>query len=263
MKAGLIDRAEDAFGALEGTPFETEARLALLGLHERSRDWSGAIEIASRLEQAGTGSFAARIAHYHCELAAEAQDHGDSAAADAHLAQAQAAAPQAARPLIQRAQRLALASDAAAALAVYADLRLRDPGSFVRVAADYAACAQHADQADAAREVLGAMFQRQPGLDLLRALALLEGGAPGGSPRLAALLRDQPSLSAAIELLDVPCAQWPAAAQASMREAVARAARPLQRYRCAACGFESQRHFWQCPGCLGWDSFPPQRIEEL
>jgi lipopolysaccharide biosynthesis regulator YciM len=44
---------------------------------------------------------------------------------------------------------------------------------------------------------------------------------------------------------------------------VARAARPLQRYRCAACGFEAQRHFWQCPGCLSWDSFPQQRIEEL
>jgi lipopolysaccharide assembly protein B len=40
------------------------------------------------------------------------------------------------------------------------------------------------------------------------------------------------------------------------------AARPLQRYRCAACGFEAQHYFWQCPGCLSWDSYPPQRIEE-
>jgi len=22
-------------------------------------------------------------------------------------------------------------------------------------------------------------------------------------------------------------------------------------------------HFWQCPGCLNWDTFPAQRIEEL
>ena len=40
---------------------------------------------------------------------------------------------------------------------------------------------------------------------------------------------------------------------------VERAAKPLQRYRCAACGFEAQHYFWQCPGCLGWDSYPPQR----
>ena len=49
---------------------------------------------------------------------------------------------------------------------------------------------------------------------------------------------------------------------ADVRSAVTRAAKPLQRYRCAACGFEAQRHFWQCPGCLSWDSYPPLRIEE-
>jgi lipopolysaccharide assembly protein B len=43
---------------------------------------------------------------------------------------------------------------------------------------------------------------------------------------------------------------------------VERAAAPLARYRCAACGFEAQRWFWQCPGCLGWDTFPPLRIED-
>ena len=49
---------------------------------------------------------------------------------------------------------------------------------------------------------------------------------------------------------------------ADVRTAVTRAARPLQRYRCAACGFEAQRHFWQCPGCLTWDSYPALRLEE-
>ena len=45
--------------------------------------------------------------------------------------------------------------------------------------------------------------------------------------------------------------------------ALQRAVRPLQRYRCAACGFESQHYFWQCPGCLSWDSYPPRHVEEL
>ncbi|MGZ5252550.1 MAG: tetratricopeptide repeat protein, partial [Caldimonas sp.] len=39
MKAGLFDRAESAYQALAGTSFDTESRLALLDLHERSRDW--------------------------------------------------------------------------------------------------------------------------------------------------------------------------------------------------------------------------------
>ena len=58
LKAGLFDRAESAYRALEGTPFDTEARLALLQLQERSRDWRAAADSASRLESAGTGSFA-------------------------------------------------------------------------------------------------------------------------------------------------------------------------------------------------------------
>jgi len=47
-----------------------------------------------------------------------------------------------------------------------------------------------------------------------------------------------------------------------LQEALVTAAKPLQRYRCAACGFESQRYFWQCPGCHGWDTYPPRRIED-
>jgi len=48
-----------------------------------------------------------------------------------------------------------------------------------------------------------------------------------------------------------------------VRDAVTRAAQPLHRYRCAACAFEAQHYFWQCPGCLSWDSYPPQRLEDL
>jgi lipopolysaccharide biosynthesis regulator YciM len=263
MKAGLFDRAEEAFRALEGTPFETEARLALLALAERSRDWRLAAEVAGLLEKSGTGSFANRIAHYLCELSAEADERGDADSAADLLDKAQAAAPQAARPLVQRAQRLGRLAQPAAALAAWDLLRQRNPEAFSRLAGDYAACALAAGQAEVARQALLPMFQQTPGIDLLRALALLDGTSPGASPLLMDLLREQPSLSAALELLDTPRASWPEAARQSVRDAVARAARPQQRYRCAGCGFEAQRHFWQCPGCLGWDTFPPQRIEEL
>ena len=263
MKAGLFDRAEEAFRALQGSPFETEARLALLGLAERSRDWRTAAEVAALLEKSGTGSFANRIAHYHCELSLEAEARGDEAAAVQLLDKAHANAPQSPRPLVQRAQRLGRQGDHAAAWAAWGELRQRCPEACARLAGEVAACAQAAGQTEAAVQALAPLFDQHPGIDLLRALATLEGTAPGQSPRLLTLLREQPSLSAALELLDRPRADWTDEARLGVREAVARAARPNQRYRCAACGFEAQRHFWQCPGCLGWDTFPPQRIEEL
>ncbi len=261
MKAGLFDRAEAAFRALDGTPFETEARLDLLSLAERSRDWGAAVELALLLEKSGTASFATRIAHYRCEQALEAEQRGRPDEASALLDQAQTAAPQAARPLVQRAQHLALQGDAMAAMAVWTELGQHNPGAFVRLAGEYADCALATGQVDVAQQALATRFALQPGIDLWRALAKLDSS--GTMPRLMDLLREQPSLSAAIELLDTPRQTWPESARQSARDSLALAARPLQRYRCAACGFEAQRHFWQCPGCLGWDSFPQQRIEEL
>jgi lipopolysaccharide biosynthesis regulator YciM len=76
-------------------------------------------------------------------------------------------------------------------------------------------------------------------------------------------MREHPTLTAAQNLLmsgDTEALQGEALA--SLRDAVARAAKPLQRYRCAACAFEAQHYFWQCPGCLNWDTYPPQRLED-
>ena len=51
LKAGLLDRAEDALRKLEGTPFEAQARLALLANYERSRDWPQAAEHRQQARQ--------------------------------------------------------------------------------------------------------------------------------------------------------------------------------------------------------------------
>jgi lipopolysaccharide biosynthesis regulator YciM len=101
-------------------------------------------------------------------------------------------------------------------------------------------------------------------VELLNALQDLEGEPTAAQlPRLLTQLRAHPSLSAAQLLLAMPPEAWTAEAWQAMRQALARSAGPLQRYRCAACGFEAQRYFWQCPGCLSWDSYPPQRIDAL
>ena len=53
LKAGLLDRAEAALRKLDDTAYATEARLALLAIYERSRDWEQAIQIAKTLESGG------------------------------------------------------------------------------------------------------------------------------------------------------------------------------------------------------------------
>src|SRR5678816_3755674 len=90
MKAGLFDRAEDAYKALAGSAFDTESRLALLDLHERAREWQSAIEAAHQTE-----------------------------AADAAIAEAREVAPRDARPLLLAGERAAARGDPAEALRLW------------------------------------------------------------------------------------------------------------------------------------------------
>jgi lipopolysaccharide biosynthesis regulator YciM len=278
MRAGLFDRAEAAWNKLLGTSFDGEARLALLSLHERSRDWAGACTDAAELERRGAGSFASRLAHYHCELALEAEARGDFAQAEAELDKAREAAPTAARPLMTRGQRLARQGQLQQALQTWETLLTVAPASFGLVAADYARATLQAHAtaaqtgADAssvahllnhARATLDKAYAQTPMLAVLRALHSLQTDETAVRETLVAHAKTQPTLSAAQALLAQPRDSWSDDSIAAVRAAVDRAARPLQRYRCAACGFEAQHWFWQCPGCLGWDSFPPQPIEEL
>ncbi|HWP18691.1 MAG TPA: lipopolysaccharide assembly protein LapB [Burkholderiaceae bacterium] len=265
LKAGLFDRAETAYLALQDTDFRIDAWLALLTLYERSRDWAKAIEMARKLEGAGAGSFASRISHCWCEIALDADARGDARAAEEALQQARQAAPQAPRPLVLAGQRLARLGRHAEALQAWNELMTSNPQAFGLVAVDYATSAQSAGQSAAAAEKLRALYERLPSVDLLAALRQLEPHAEARREWLATQLRRQPSPSAAVHLLDESARQGrplsDEEAQA-LQLVVAQTAKPLQRYRCAACGFEASHYFWQCPGCQSWDSYPPRRLED-
>lgn len=265
LKAGLFDRAEAAYQALEGTSFRTDAWLALLTLYERSRDWGKAIDVARKLEAAGAGSFSNRIAHCWCEIALDADARGDAAAGDEALQKARAAMPQAARPLVIAGQRMARQERHPEALALWNELMTANPAAFALVALEYAASATAAAQQAEAIEKLRALYERAPSVDLLAALRQLEGDPAVRREWVAQHLAKQPSMSAALDLLDETSTQGQSLSALEtqrLQQVLAQSAKPLQRYRCAACGFEASHYFWQCPGCQSWDSYPPRRIED-
>ena len=262
MKAGLFDRAEAAYRALVSGEHDRESRLALLNLYERSRDWRNAAEMASALEASGAGSFGQRISHHWCEVALEADARQQGTEATEALAMAHKAAPQAPRPKLIAGQRARDAGLHAEAMTQWEALRQADLASFALVAQAYAEAAQACGQVERARSTLVGAHEALPSLDLIKALAALEGTALAESPLVLPYLQQQATLSAAQAILSRPATQWSDDCAQAVGKALDKAGRPLQRYRCAACGFEAHRYFWQCPGCLSWDSFPPQRIED-
>lgn len=266
LKAGLLDRAEDALLPLEGTPFEQEARLARLAIYERTRDWPQAAAIAARLHAAQQGDFSARQAHYLCEQALAASAQGDEAGARALLLQAQAVAPQAPRPLIERARQQQRCGEASACCDSIEQLAQQAPAALALAAPLLLEAASACARTPQAQALLAQHYAQAPSLDLLSALVQLDAAsgdsARPGRARYVQHLAHEPSLVAATQWLAGEPLQHEEH-HADVQRALEQATKPLLRYRCAACGFEARQHFWQCPGCQSWDSYPARRVEEL
>ncbi|QHE86990.1 lipopolysaccharide assembly protein LapB [Hydrogenophaga sp. BPS33] len=262
LKAGLLDRAESALHKLEGSEFEGEALLALLGICERSRDWPKAQQIAQRLEKAEQGSFATRLAHYQCEEAELALRANDTGRAQGLLEAAVRQSPQLARGWMALAALKAQSGDAMGAFDALLHLNRHAPQSLPLAAKMLADLAQTTGRQAEAVQVLEAGHARVPSMDVTEALASLDQDPIQARNRYMEHLKREPSL--------VIAARWMAGetlssttAQERVQATLDNASAPLKRYRCAACGFEARQHFWQCPGCQTWDSYPARRVEEL
>jgi lipopolysaccharide biosynthesis regulator YciM len=266
LKAGLLDRAEAALLKLEGTPYESQARLSLLASYERSRDWPQAALVAQKLTNSKQGSFQSRLAHYLCEKAASCLARQQPDEALSALKEAVAIAPDSARPRLDLAHLLMGQGNALAAYATLVAAINSSPAAIPLIARLLAEYALSAGTTDAALDLLRTNYDLSPSLDVLDAIVLLEASSTEASPSArdwyVRHLEREPSLVAA--------AKWIAGEKLEheqfhpqVQRALDHAVKPLTRYRCAACGFEAKQHFWQCPGCQTWDSYPARRVEEL
>lgn len=267
LKAGLLDHAEEALLKLDGTQHQEQAWLGLLALHERARDWPRAAELARRLQDAGQGDFSGRLAHYLCERAERMLDReNDPTGARRLLDEAITTVPDAARPRIQLAGMLAAEGDAAASLDELLALQSRAPQAVGLIASELVRLAQACGRLPEAIEHLEQAYESLPSVDVADALVLAQiaAGKPVDQAREGYVrhMSEEPSLIAASRWLSHEYLTADKAHDVIQRS-IEHAVRPLARYRCAACGFESQGYFWQCPGCQAWESFPPRRIEEL
>lgn len=265
LKAGLLDRAENALRKLGKTPFEAQSLLSLLAIYERSRDWPHASEIAEKLQTLGHGSFASRQAHYLCEQASAKVNLGELQQAQTLLAQAVGAAPQSPRPHIDLAMVTHRLGDTSTAYEILSALIVQDSLVIPLVAEQFGKLAKECQRTEQALALLQMSYKKNPSLDVLEAIVRLDALTPTGSSArdwYVKHLEREPSLIAA--------AQWISGEKLEheqfhpqVQRALDHAVTPLRRYRCAACGFEATQHYWNCPGCQAWDSYPARRIEEL
>ena len=272
LKAGLLDRAEDAFNRLEGSRYAAAALHHRLEIAQMVRDWPLAIAHAERLERDCGERHGHDIAHYRCELAAAALAKGSPEGREAarrEIAAASAADPAHPRPPLLAGE-LALADDdPAGAIAAWTPLVREAPAFLALVAAEWLSAHAALGRFDAGLSALERVHTEHPAVDTFAAIADALARERGQEEALAwarAGLERQPSLLALERLLAL---HLPLADEARrgdielMQRVVQPQARRLARYVCRHCGFKARQFYWQCPGCSRWDTYAPKRTEEI
>ncbi len=276
LKAGLIDRAEDAFNRLEGTAYAGAASRLRLEIAQRTHDWPRVIDLAR--DGPVDPAFDTRriVAHAFCELAIESLKARRFDEARAHAHEAREAAAEHPRPAIVLG-RIAFEQEAwGEAIRAWEPLAGRHPRYVALVARDWMEAGAR-DGGDRGLRAAIARMQRlehaAESTDLVKAVAEAIArldGKPAAAQWVRQILVTHPSLLGLQLLLDLshqePAGQTGSAAEmdeAALRTLVRRQAERMSRYVCSVCAFRAQHYYWQCPGCNRWDSYSPLRTEEL
>ena len=270
LKAGILDRAEEAFARLAEGPHAVEARRHLLEIFEQEKDWPRAIDMARSLASESGESHGKEISQYLCELAATETTHSRPDAARQHLDAALEENRKSVRASLQLGDLARAAGALDAAIEHWKGIESQNP-AYLAVAAQRLLDAHRAaGRAEEGLKLLTGYLEQYASLDLLDTvfqLTLEEKGAEAAYKLVRDELRRNPTLLGLDRLLE---AQIVAAGSPErrrdlelVRNLVHSHTRRLARYRCENCGFKARQFHWHCPACGGWETYPPRRSEEF
>ena len=265
LKAGILDRAEEAFRKLEKSPQAAAARRHLLEIYEQEKDWDRAIEM-TKLVQPDPRD----LAQYYCELAAAESAESRPDAARRHLEAALEANRKCVRASLLLGDLDKSQGNLDHAMEHWKRVESQNPAYLALVAQRLLDAYRDAGRAEEGLTLLTGYLERYPSLDLLDTVFQQTLEAKGAEQAYA-LVRDElkrnPTLLGLDRLLE---AQIIAAASPDqrrdlelVRSLVHGHTRRLARYRCETCGFKARQFHWRCPACGGWETYPPRRTEEF
>jgi lipopolysaccharide biosynthesis regulator YciM len=269
LKAGILDRAEEVFKKLQKGPHSpgaaAAARANLLEIYEQEKDWNRAIEMTRQVD-----ADPREVAQYYCELAASEAAQSRPDAARKHLDAALDANRKCVRASLQLGDLERDAGNTEQAIEQWKRIESQNPAYLALAAQRLFEAHREAGRAEDGLRLLADYLERYPSLDLLDTVfqQTLEAKGHEEAYRLVRdELRRNPTLLGLDRLLE---AQIIAAGSPDkrrdlelVRSLVHGHTRRLARYRCETCGFKARQFYWRCPGCGGWETYPPRRTEEF
>lgn len=266
LKVGLLDRAEEVFNKLLQTKAVEEAKRYLLEIYQLEKDWQRAITIAQELPDLASRR---DIAEYYCELAANEIMHSRPDTAREYLEAAMDQNRKCVRASLLEGDLLLQEGQVEKAIGAWTRIEQQDPQYLALAAQRLLDAYRRLGRKEEGTALLKAYLDRYPSLDLLDVVYQLVLEVEG-TEEAYRLVRDELHRTPTLLGLDkLMAARLPLVAPETRpdvelaKSIVQGYTRRLARYRCDNCGFKARQHYWRCPACGGWETYPPRRAEEF
>lgn len=266
MRAGLLDRAETLFSDLVTMDAHAPSALRhLIAIYQHERDWHKAIEHARRLEKMTDDSQASIIAHFYCELAEQAREHGALGEARDYLDRAFAAQPDSVRAHLVRGDMQLGDGRFDEAIATFETATRCDVEFVPEILPRLLDACTRGGREERVEPFLRELLVRYRGIAPVLALTRLIRDRQGEDEAvefLSAQLRQRPSVRGLTELIEATADRLQGDARDRflvLRDLTRRLLEGQAMYRCSRCGFGAKAHHWQCPSCKSWGSVRPIR----
>ncbi|RTL50426.1 MAG: lipopolysaccharide assembly protein LapB [Rhodocyclaceae bacterium] len=269
LKAGLLDRAEDIFLKLRGTARNEEALKFLLEIYQQEKEWAKAIAMAESLPGHSEHLWQKEIAEFHCELASSDLLNGRTAEALQQIRKALDANRKCVRANILEGDVALQQGDNETAIEAWKRVESQSPIYIALVAEKLMEAHRKLGRPEQGLQLLRGYLERHSSLDLLDVVVRAEqeqGGVEAAYTLVRDELRRNPTLLGLDKLLESQIMLAPPERRADLeliKNLIHGHTRRVARYCCDSCGFKARQFYWRCPGCGGWETYPPRRTEEF
>lgn len=271
MRAGLLDRAEGLFQELVELDLHRQRALyALRDIYQQERDWNRCLEVVAQITVLTGQPMTVEIAHYHCELAEDAQRKGDAPMARQQLTQALQADPHCARAAILEGRAALDDDDPARAVELFLRLAERNAAYVPEILPALMTALDQLGRRDL-RNLLDDLAQRHASAPLMLSLSEVvarEQSVEAAIDLLIDYLARYADLSVLERVLDLRIQDAGTDEKGRRRARIAQgvaghllARQPV--YQCEQCGFEARLLHWQCPSCKSWGTVVPVQPEPI
>ncbi|CAG7598182.1 lipopolysaccharide assembly protein LapB [Candidatus Vallotia tarda] len=269
LKAGLLDRAEEAFQRLYGSEYALSALQALLTIFEIEKEWHKAIVVAQQIEAMGILPLRKEISQFYCELTQEALQYKKIDNARIALKQALCSNPKNIRVTLLSGDIEIACNKPVQAINYWRQIEQQNPAYLLLVAHKLMQAYTAIGQSQKGVALLAHYVEAYYSSDLLdvayQHIAELSG-IDSAHALIRVKMQQSPNLVAMQRLLEaqIMIAEEPYKSELElMRTLIRRHAKNMPRYMCQNCSFQAKLFYWRCPSCGGWETYIPQRIEPI